>query len=117
MFLLRNLPKKGIGFTEANNFYPDFICWIKKDTKQNIVFIDPHGLIHASDINDPKIEFNNKIGNLLNRKNIELYSFIISRTSYDDLDTTTSIDEFHKNNVFFKNEPDYISRIFNKVIN
>ncbi len=79
LFLLRNLVRRGVGFFEAGNFYPDFILWcLKGDGSQHIVFIDPHGLEHegpgsdkialASDIkklqgrlNDPQVTLDSAI--------------------------------------------------------
>lgn len=49
IFLLRNLPRVGVGFFGRSGFYPDFILWImdknKKGTK--VQFIEPHGLHHG----------------------------------------------------------------------
>lgn len=43
IFVLRNFPKRGIGFFESVNFYPDFIIWILNDNaSQHILFVDPH---------------------------------------------------------------------------
>lgn len=43
IFVLRNLPKRGIGFFESVNFYPDFIIWIlTENSSQHILFVDPH---------------------------------------------------------------------------
>jgi hypothetical protein len=54
----RNQSKKGIGFfAEGNNFYPDFILWIKTGGKQYLTFIDPKGIRNSKGINDPKIQF------------------------------------------------------------
>jgi len=60
IFLLRNQSKKGIGFfADGNNFYPDFILWIKKENKQYLTFVDPKGIRNSKGINDPKIQFFN----------------------------------------------------------
>ena len=49
VFLLRNQSRgAGVGFFEANGFYPDFILWIKKGERQHIVFVEPHGMIHEN---------------------------------------------------------------------
>ena len=48
VYLLRNLSRgSGIGFFEERGFYPDFILWIMDGPKQRIVFIEPHGMLHA----------------------------------------------------------------------
>lgn len=49
IFVLRNLPKRGIGFFESVNFYPDFIIWIlKEDSSQHILFVDPHSTAYSA---------------------------------------------------------------------
>lgn len=94
LFLLRNLSRgKGIGFFEDSGFYPDFILWIIEGKNQRLVFIEPHGMlneIHPS-IN-PKVNLHQRLQNqaagILKRskaKDFALDSYIISKTSYDDL--------------------------------
>ena len=52
LYLLRNLSKKGIGFFEADNFFPDFILWLVIKNKQYISFIDPKGLRQIQGLTD-----------------------------------------------------------------
>ena len=49
VYLLRNLPKAGIGLFHRSGFYPDFIMWLKnlKTGTVHVRFIDPHGLHHG----------------------------------------------------------------------
>ena len=48
IFLLRNQSRgHGVSFFEQRAFYPDFILWVKEDGKQRIVFVEPHGMMHA----------------------------------------------------------------------
>lgn len=49
IYLLRNLPKVGVGFFVHSGFYPDFILWARDrhDKTIRIRFLDPHGLHHA----------------------------------------------------------------------
>ena len=49
VFLLRNLPKVGVGFFHRSGFYPDFILWVQEhDTSwTRVVFVEPHGLHHG----------------------------------------------------------------------
>lgn len=94
VFLLRNLSKgKGVGFFEECGFYPDFILWVIEGASQRIVFIEPHGMIHAKAyIHDEKARLYERLPELAKeiekrskREGITLDSFIISATSYDDL--------------------------------
>lgn len=49
VYLLRNLPKAGIGLFHRSGFYPDFIMWLRniKTGAVHVRFIDPHGLHHG----------------------------------------------------------------------
>ncbi len=48
IYILRNLPKSGVGLFAQSGFYPDFIIWFKnsKTDRIHIRFLDPHGLHH-----------------------------------------------------------------------
>lgn len=109
--VLRNQSKKGLGFfTDGNNFYPDFIVWIVEENKQRIIFVDPKGIRNSKGINDPKIQFykvlKEKIKPQVEKAGIELDSFVISNTSYLEVNwkDNLSIEEFNKNNVYFQKE-------------
>ena len=121
MFVLRNIPRKGIGFfVETLNYYPDFIIWIKTDSKQHIIFADPKGLAKMFDdgFKDKKIQFYKTIKEfetILSKKlaergvkeEIVLDSYIVSGTSLKELQPifgTNSIKEFEKNHVLFKED-------------
>jgi hypothetical protein len=85
--------RTGIGFFEERGFYPDFILWIIGGQKQHIVFVEPHGMLHAEAyIHDEKAPLHevlpdlaSVIGTRSRRKDITLDSYIISATPYEDL--------------------------------
>jgi hypothetical protein len=111
LYLLRNLSRKGIGFFEANNFYPDFILWVVRGTKQYVNFIDPKGLRQVQGMLDDKIQLHKKIKTTIQQKlgdpNIDLHSFIVSVTPFEQISHwkgQESIDDFNGNNVFFQKE-------------
>lgn len=95
IFLLRNLSRgRGIGFFQERGFYPDFILWIVDSGRaQRIVFIEPHGMLHAKAyIHDEKArlwewlpDLARQINQRSGRDDISLDAFIISATRYDDL--------------------------------
>ena len=96
VYLLRNLSRgKGIGFFDKRGFYLDFILWIKDASTQRIVFIEPHGMIHAEAYqHDDKARLHEclpklakAIGNRAGLKNVILDSYIVSATPYEDLRT------------------------------
>jgi len=96
VFLLRNLSRgKGIGFFEKRGFYPDFILWVKKADAQRIVFVEPHGMLHAEAYqHDDKARLHESLPHLAAAmckrtgiKDIVLDSFIVSATPFEDLRT------------------------------
>jgi len=118
--VLRNQSKKGLGFfTDGNNFYPDFILWLLKGEKQYIRFIDPKGIRNSKALNDPKIQFHKvireKIQPQVSASNIELDSYIISNTSYLEVNwkDKLSVRDFNDQQVYFQKENahNYIQRI------
>jgi hypothetical protein len=111
LYLLRNMSKKGIGFFEANNFFPDFILWLVIGDKQYVSFIDPKGLRQIQGLTDPKIQLHKSIKTTiqpkLNDPNIELNSFIISNTPYNQLTHwkgQESMEDFNSNHILFQKE-------------
>jgi hypothetical protein len=94
VYLLRNLSRgSGIGFFEERGFYPDFILWIMDGSRQRIVFIEPHGMLHANSYDhDEKARLHEALPGLAQdiaarsvHKRVTLDSYIISATKYDDL--------------------------------
>jgi hypothetical protein len=128
VFLLRNLSRgSGIGFFEERGFYPDFVLWIVAGEEQHIVFIEPHGMLHAEAYqHDRKAQLHTRLPDLAReisarsgRGHITLDSYIVSATSYDDLrkkydDGTWDIEKFARAHILFMepgNEYDYVGRI------
>ena len=126
IYLLRNQSKTGIGFlTETKNFYPDFILWQVIGDRQYLSFIDPKGLYMLEDVwNHPKVRLHKTIKeefqSKLDDNNIFLNSFIISNTSFKDMQYRRShdetIDHYHNANVYFQDEDKhtYIEKVLNK---
>ena len=126
VFLLRNQSKKGIGFfAEGNNFYPDFILWIKMDKKQYLTFIDPKGIRNSKGITDPKIQFykylHDKVQPQVTGEQLYLNSFIISNTKWLEVNWKESltISDFNEQHVFFQEEqrPDYCALLIDQILN
>jgi len=129
VFLLRNLSRgSGIGFFEERGFYPDFILWIVEGKKQHIVFIEPHGMLHAKAYqHDEKTRLHEVLPGLAQeiaarsaQKHVTLDSYVISATPYDDLrqkydDGTWDREKFAAAHILFlerNSEYDYMERIF-----
>ena len=126
LFLLRNLTRgKGVGFFTTEGFYPDFILWIKGKDTQRIVFVEPHGMRNAPAYDqDDKAQLHEHLPGLAaqiaersTEQNVELDSFIVTSTSYDDLKkryTGWTKEDFADKHILFQirdGEYDYVERI------
>ncbi len=125
LYLLRNQGRgRGLGFFDANNFYPDFIMWILDGDKQYITFIDPKGVRNIDGgLQNPKIQFYKTVKEIegyMKDPNVTFNSFIISNTSYGQIswwkEDSTQID-FEEHNILFQNEDDrYIQKMIGKIL-
>ena len=44
VYLLRNQVLRGAGFFAEQGFYPDFMLWLKRGTRQALAFVEPKGI-------------------------------------------------------------------------
>lgn len=125
LYLLRNKSRKGIGFFEANNFYPDFILWLIVGDKQYVSFIDPKGIRNIRGFGDPKIDLHRiirtEIEPRLHDKQIVLNSFIVSNTPRDQVDfwdnsEEKKIESFNKHHIYFQLDDSYIRLILEDIL-
>lgn len=129
VYLLRNLSRgSGIGFFEERGFYPDFILWIVDKKTQHIVFVEPHGMLHAPAYqHDKKAGLHEELPALARdiakrsvQKHVTLDSYIVSATPYDDLHTkyddgSWDKERFANVHILFperSSQYDYMVRIF-----
>ncbi len=127
LFLLRNVSRRGIGFFEAGNFYPDFILWLLVGKKQYVTFVDPKGLRQLDDgSSNPKVQFYRTIKDIEARlhksdTSVVLNSFIVSPTPYQNIPmwgegmTKAELQECH---VLFQRDDKetYIKTLLTKVV-
>ncbi len=125
LFLLRNVSRRGIGFFEAGNFYPDFILWLLVGKKQYVTFVDPKGLRNLDDgSSNPKVQFYRTIKEIearLDDPSVILNSFIISATPYEAIpmwgDGMTKAELQNCHVLFQKEDKDtYINRLLHKIV-
>ena len=120
VYLLRNESRKGIGFFEACNFYPDFILWVNEGERQHVTFIDPKGIRNLKGIKDPKIQLYNllktEVEPSLGDVNITLDSYIISNTAYDKVEFLGDYPDFKENHVIFQTEDTYMDELFLRIL-
>ena len=123
IYLLRNQSRgRGLGFFEANNFYPDFILWCVQNEKQYITFIEPHGLkqegpdsVKVNFCNNESEDSIKNIEKRLNDPNVILNCFILSCTCFSELQWDTTPDKLEKRHILFMDSDDYISRLFQNI--
>ena len=124
VYLLRNESKKGLGFFEANNFYPDFILWILEGEKQFITFIDPKGIRNLKGLTDPKIQLfkylQTDVAAQLGNDNLVLNSFIVSDTPKEQVEfwqkDPFEPEEFKQNHVLFMNDKGYVETMVSMLL-
>ena len=117
LFLLRNQGRgRGVGFSlEGRGFYPDFILWRIEDGHQRVVFVEPHGMLHApAYAEDEKARLHERLAALSDTiaersgvpGKVTLDAFIVSATPYADLhhrydDGSWTIDDFANKHILF----------------
>ena len=128
IYLLRNLSRgKGVGFFGKRGFYPDFILWVKDGAAQRIIFIEPHGMLHAEAyMHDDKARLHEVLPGLAASmasrtmlKDVTLDSFIVSATPYEELrarygDGTWNKELFGARHILFRERTDtydYVARM------
>lgn len=118
IYLLRNKSRgSGIGFFEAGNFYPDFILWAVTGDRQVVIFIEPHGISHEGP-EHPKVQFHKVIKDIecrLNDKNLQLESYIVTPTRYEQVKAQGYARQYwEERHVFFMNDDkdNYLNKIF-----
>lgn len=124
LYLLRNADNRsrGLGFSLAGNFYPDFLLWLVDDKsgKQWLSFIDPKGLRQV-DLSDPKLGLYSEIKTIqkrLNDPDLILNSFIISDTKMSDLlNVNLEQGDLENRNILFIGDGAgvYMKKMFNKL--
>jgi hypothetical protein len=89
LYVLRNLPRKGIGFFKTAGFYPDFLLWLRKKRDQVLVFIDPKGLVHWSEEEEEKVDLLQAIHALYTTGvvGLPMLGYIVSPTEPDQIPT------------------------------
>jgi phage repressor protein C with HTH and peptisase S24 domain len=97
LFLLRNLPKRGVGFFSTAGFYPDFMLWMKVDGAQALAFVEPHGMV----IWDPvKVELLEDIRRM--ELDVPLLAYIVTATEPRSVGAIGAASDEHHKEEWFK---------------
>ncbi len=123
VYLLRNLPKVGVGLFLRSGFYPDFILWMRnrKTDATRVVFLDPHGLHHEGVEGNDRFEAIEKLRALgqdarFKSKKISLDGYILAptETTPDKIPGAKNMtwDELEKKFPLLRQEGDYLQKTF-----
>ncbi len=121
IFLLRNLPRVGVGFFRRSGFYPDFILWIKdkREDRTHIQFIEPHGLHHGGlQGNQDKFDALKDLKELskersFKKKKITMSGFVLTQTRLKDIPDAKdkSWEELERDYPILRQEREYIEKV------
>ena len=109
IYLMRNMSRgRGISFFDDHAFYPDFILWVKASHKQDILFIDPKGLVRYDSNVASKVRLHERIKDTEKKiqettPELYLHSYIWSSTSAEDIgdDNKKTNEDWWDQGVFF----------------
>jgi hypothetical protein len=94
VYILRNLPRVGLGFFRQSGFFPDFVLWIRnRSTKAvHLRFLESHGMHHDGlfGANQSRIECFRELTTLsqqaaFRKQKLTLDGFILTSTKRDDI--------------------------------
>jgi len=124
LYLLRNADTKakGMGFSQAGNFYPDFLLWLVDDETgdQWLTFIDPKGL-RQMNLNDPKLGLYKEVKVIqekLGDPKLTLNAFIVTPTELTSLlNVSSKQGELEERNVLFMHDGGqvYLKKMFQRI--
>lgn len=120
VYLLRNQSRgRGIGFLVGEQggqrFFPDFILWLKNDTHQHIIFLEPHGLALEGDplanhrvvFHDEIKDYEEELSERTGRDDVSLHSYVVSIPTLAELIDRSRVDsreDFHQEGVYFQDD-------------
>ena len=117
IYLMRNLPKKGIGFFQTAGFYPDFLLWLKRKDEQALAFVEPHGLVQWE---EDKVALLTQIPTICARLNLPVEAFIVTPTTLEKIPIQNvaikdKVAHLESRHVFLQSDSWYIQKIMEKL--
>jgi hypothetical protein len=132
LYLLRNQSRgRGMGFlVNEGRIFPDFILWLRNSSSghQDIVFIDPHGLITGSNLDfNPKVQFfktvkdyERELNARAGRDDVTLHAYLVSQTPFPQLSGQTGIPSaliFNRDyHIYFPDQRSYVAKLLEDVL-
>ena len=118
LFLMRNLPKTGIGFFQTGGFFPDFLLWMRRGDRQALAFVEPHGIVHQE---AEKLDMLGFIrGDLAQHVEMPLMAFIVTDTKLAQVKWLTGGDQekredLRKQHVLMMDQADYLGPVLREM--
>lgn len=110
LFLLRNLPHRGVGLFNNVGFFPDFLLWLKRGKQQVLCLIEPKGL--RAQWPDEKIDLLHTMST--KTLSIPLRGFMLTHTPLEAIQALKIIPEsdrkkwLREKNILRQTDPDHI---------
>lgn len=121
IYVLRNLPRVGVGFFRRSGFYPDFIIWVRdrKSKRTHLQFIDPHGLHHGGlSGNRERIEALKELSEIsqeaaFRKKKLTMGGYLLTRTKLNQIPGAEDLgwQELEKDYQVLRQEGEYLTKI------
>ncbi len=118
LYLIRNLTRgRGVSFFDDFGYYPDFVVWLKDDTCQHVLFLDPKGLGRYGGRERRKVRLHHEIAGVEERlrredPSLRLRAYVLSVTPADRIDDgLRSASDWKRDGVYFLDESDCLQQV------
>ena len=118
MFLIRNETRgRGVSFFDDFGYFPDFIAWLKDDTGQHVLFLDPKGLGRFGGRERRKVQLHHNIAEVERQvrrtdPGLRLHAYVLSTTPAAQIDDgARSAAAWKEDGVYFLNEHDCLKQV------
>ncbi len=118
LYLIRNLSRgRGVSFFDDFAYYPDFIVWLKDDDHQQVIFLDPKGLVRYGHRERRKVALHTEIKEVEKRVHktdpkLYLHAYVLSPTARNEIgDKARSQEEWEEKGVYFLEDPEWPQRV------
>ena len=123
LFLIRNLTRgRGVSFFDDYAYYPDFIVWLRDETCQHVIFLDPKGLSRYGSHEQRKINLHHEIKQTeaqIRRTDpdVRLHAYVLSVTPLNLIDgIVRSRTDWKQQGVYFLDEDDCLKQMIGRVL-
>ena len=118
LFLIRNRTRgRGVSFFDDFGYYPDFIVWLKDESSQHVLFLDPKGLSRFGGRERRKVGLHREIAEVERHVrttdlNLRLHAYVLSVTPAAQIDDgARSAADWKRDGVYFLNERDCMREV------